>query len=82
MKSNEKPNDNSAKLNERIIELEANLTHLQKNYDELNEVVVEQSKRLVRLERGLFALENQIKEVIRTLREPRDPDAERPPQSL
>ncbi len=66
-------------LAERIMNLEAHVTHLQKNYDDLNEVVVTQSKQFLRMERAILALENQLKEVVRQSREPRDPLSERPP---
>lgn len=43
--------DNS--LEERLQKLEANLAHVERQYDELNQVVIEQSRIITRLQKEL-----------------------------
>lgn len=45
----------------RLVELEANLAHLERNYDALNAVVVEQSRALARLQKRLTQLDETLK---------------------
>jgi SlyX protein len=44
----------------RITELEIQIAHQQRAWDQLNEVVIEQSQRLSRLERLIVGLERQV----------------------
>ena len=65
----------------RIIELEYQLAHLQRLFEQLNEVVTEQAHGLDRTRRRVAELENQIKELKQkpSTNEPLDPTAEKPP---
>lgn len=64
---------------ERIVELETQLAHQQHLCDQLNQVLVDQSKRLMRLERVVVQLENQVKDLMPQQREIRDLLDEKPP---
>lgn len=66
-------------LNQRLIEVETQLAHQQLICDQLNEVIVEQGKQIMRLERNLLRLENQVKDVQQLSREPRGDANEKPP---
>ena len=45
----------------RLTELEATLAHLERNYDALNAVVVEQARTLARLQKRLTQLDETLK---------------------
>jgi uncharacterized coiled-coil protein SlyX len=62
----------------RITELELLVTHLQRDVDALNSVVVEQQKQLDGLHRLLTKLDHRVEEFFDG-EETRDPVAEQPP---
>lgn len=64
---------------ERLIEIESALAHQQRLCEQLNEVVVDQTQRLLKLERLVVQLENQVRDVMRQTREQRDLLDEKPP---
>lgn len=63
----------------RITELEIQLAHQQRICEQLNEVVVEHTQQLMRYERVLIRLEDQIKLVRELRKEAFDPHQEKPP---
>lgn len=50
----------SEKLDSRVTELEIQLAHLQRMFDQLNEVVTEQSKRMDRLQQSSKQLADKL----------------------
>jgi uncharacterized coiled-coil protein SlyX len=62
----------------RITELELLVTHLQRDVDALNSVVLEQQKQLDGLHRVLTKLDHRVEEFFGG-EETRDPVAEQPP---
>jgi SlyX protein len=62
----------------RITELELLVTHLQRDLEALNSVVLEQQKQLDRLGKSLDKLDHQVEDMLDG-GESRDPLAERPP---
>ena len=65
---------------ERMVELEIQLAHVQRLYEQLNEVVTEQSGRIDLLERRCHQLQTQYKELKERQPEPGlDPLDEKPP---
>ncbi len=50
----------SEKLDSRVTELEIQLAHLQRMFDQLNEVVTEQSKRMDRLQQSNKQLADKL----------------------
>lgn len=70
---------NEQSLEERVLRLEFLLTHQQKLTEDLNAVLVDQSKRIIKLERSLVQLETQMKDSQMVSREIRDPLEEKPP---
>lgn len=62
---------------ERVTDAEIALTHLQQDYESLNEVVLEQQKRIEQLEAHIQRLETKIES--NSDPEVRDAEAERPP---
>jgi SlyX protein len=73
-------NPTAAKNTEqRLINLETQLAHQQHICDQLNEVIIEQSKRMVRIERIILQLENHLGDLQRVTRESRDVLDEKPP---
>ncbi len=71
--------DNSQRLSDRVTELEIQLAHQQRMCEQLNEVVVEHTQQLMRYERVLIRLEDQIKLVREQRKEAFDPHQEKPP---
>jgi SlyX protein len=64
---------------DRITELEVQLAHLQRLYEQLNEVVTEQAMRADRRDRRIVELQDQLK-ALKTKSEPEsDPLDEKPP---
>lgn len=53
--------DGSSTAAARVARLEAALAHLERNYDELNSVVVAQSRALTRLQKRLDKLDETLK---------------------
>ncbi len=70
---------NQDSLEARVIQVETQLAHQQLLSDQLNEVLIEQGKQLMRMERIILRLENQLKELQHVSREPRGPADEKPP---
>lgn len=64
---------------ERLTNLEILYTHLEHRNQELNEVLLEATKRIDLLERQLRAMADRHVELEGRLQEPRDPLAEKPP---
>lgn len=63
----------------RIDELEFQLAHQQRLCEQLNEVVTEHTHQLLRYQRVLVTLEDQLKQVRERHKEAFDPRAEKPP---
>jgi uncharacterized coiled-coil protein SlyX len=63
----------------RIEKLEFHLAHQQRLCEQLNEVVVEHTQQLMRYERALFRLEEQVKTLREQRKETVDPGIEKPP---
>ncbi len=68
----------SNELNARMMDLEMTITHLQKDYEQLNQVVIEQQALIEFLQKRTETLETGF-EQIRSENEKRDPAQERPP---
>lgn len=64
---------------ERLIELEGLFMHLQRTVHDLDQVVVDQARRIEILERGWKRLNNEVQVVRDSAREPRRPEDEIPP---
>ena len=64
---------------ERLIQLEALFTHLQRTVQELDQVIVDQSRRIDLLQRDLKMLAGDVRSVRDASREPRRPEDEIPP---
>ena len=64
---------------ERITELEIQLAHVQRLYEQLNEVVTEQSGRIDLIERRCHQLHTQFKEIKERQEHDFDPLDEKPP---
>lgn len=64
---------------ERLIHLEALFTHLQRTVQELDQVIVDQSRRIDQLQRDLKLLASDVRSVRDASREPRRPEDEIPP---
>lgn len=66
-------------LNERMTELEIHLVHVQRMYDQLNEVVTSQAMEADRMQRRITQLQTQIKELKEKPVSQADPLDEKPP---
>lgn len=65
--------------NERMTELEIQLAHVQRLYEQLDEVVTAQATQTDRMQRRILQLENQLKE-LKVKQDPEvDPLDEKPP---
>lgn len=64
---------------ERVTELEIQLAHLQRQYDQLNEVVTEQASLSDRMSRQIRELQEQVKELKTKPLAEGDPLDEKPP---
>ena len=64
---------------ERLIHLEALFTHLQRTVQDLDQVVIEQSKQIDLLKRDIKVLVTEVRVVRDVSREPRRPEDEIPP---
>jgi len=64
---------------DRITELEIQLAHVQRLYEQLNEVVTAQSKEIERFERRFHQLQTQFKELKEQQEPGFDPLDEKPP---
>ena len=68
----------SSNNEDRLQKLELSLMHLQNDYDQLNEVVIDQANRLELLQLSISKLTDQVAQSKQPT-EPRDPEAEKPP---
>ena len=66
-------------LNERMTELEIQLVHVQRLYEQLNEVVTSQALEADRMQRRIVQLQTQIKELKDKPAAAVDPLDEKPP---
>ena len=66
-------------LNERMTELEIHLAHVQRLYEQLNQVVTSQAMEADRMERRIAQLQTQIKELKDKPAAAVDPLDEKPP---
>lgn len=64
---------------ERITELEIQLAHLQRLNDDLNEVVTDHTRRLMKFEATLQGMETRLEELREVRKEKYDSADERPP---
>ncbi|MGI9444972.1 MAG: SlyX family protein [Rubripirellula sp.] len=64
---------------DRITDLEIELAHVQRLYEQLNEVVTTQSREIDRIERRFQQLQGQFKELKENGSEGIDPLDEKPP---
>jgi uncharacterized coiled-coil protein SlyX len=72
-------NDHSPKADEqRLQKLELSLMHLQNDYDQLNQVVIDQANRLEQLKRSVAKLTDQL-ERAKEPAEARNAEEEKPP---
>ncbi len=74
-----RPMSSKDDLPSRITELEMQLAHLQRLYDQLNEVVIQQAMAADRMVRTMAELENQIKQLKEKPTPAPDPRDEKPP---
>lgn len=63
----------------RVTELESALAHQQREYEQLNQVVIDQAKTIDKLERKLVLLDASIQQVQQNYSEERDLADEKPP---
>lgn len=70
---------NKQTSDERLESLEILLAHQQRLTEELDSVIVDQSKRITKLERMVLQLQNQQRESQLGIRDFRDPLDEKPP---
>jgi SlyX protein len=63
----------------RVAELEFQLTHLQRIYEQLNEVVTRQADSIDRLERRIVQLDSLVSELKQAAETTVDPLDEKPP---
>ena len=66
-------------LEARLVALEASLSFHQREYEKLNDVVIEQATRIDALHRKVAALESTLQEVKHQLPDDRDLADEKPP---
>ena len=71
--------DDLSGANNRIGELEFQLAHQQRLCEQLNEVVVEHTQQIMRLERTILRCEEQVKSLRDQRKEAFDPGLEKPP---
>ena len=69
---------NSSNDEDRLQNLELSLMHLQKDYDQLNEVVIDLANRHEQLQNAYAKLTDQFKESQQP-ETPRDAESEKPP---
>lgn len=72
-------NDDLSALRKRISDLEFHVAHQQRLCEQLNEVVVEHTQQLLRAERVIVRLEEQLKLLREQRKEAFDPGLEKPP---
>lgn len=63
----------------RLNNLESSLAYLQKDYDSLNEAVLENTKRLEQIKQAVTHLTRQLEGLIDASNEPRRVEDEKPP---
>lgn len=79
MPTNQDEPDAVAQLQARTHELESRYTYLQRTMEALNEVVIEQGRKIDRLERHLAAFTKQFGSLTEREHERRSPEDEKPP---
>lgn len=79
MDSDKVKSDDGSDIGDRVMGLESAIAHQQREYELLNQVVVEQADLIVKLERRLKELEASLKSVEGRLPEDRDLVEEKPP---
>jgi uncharacterized coiled-coil protein SlyX len=67
------------RLNQRVADIEALFTHLQRTVSELDQVVLAQQKRLELLDRRIARLGADLSSVAGSIVEERKPEDEKPP---
>jgi uncharacterized coiled-coil protein SlyX len=75
----ESPSQSVEQLSQRVVDLEALFTHLQRTLGELDQVVLAQQKRLEVLERKVTAVGAELNSVAGSITEERKPEDEKPP---
>ena len=71
--------ESNSESSKRVSELEFHLAHQQRLVEQLNEVVVQHTQQIMRLERIVLRCEEQIKTLRDQRKEPFDPGLEKPP---
>ena len=67
-------------MSDRLTELEIQLAHVQRLYEQLNEVVTAQAFEIDQMQRRVVALETKVKDIKAASTEPpEDPLEEKPP---
>lgn len=69
----------NGELDQRMTELEIQIVHLQRLYEQLNEVVTSQALEADRMQRRIEQLQTQLKEMKEKPSEAIDPLDEKPP---
>ncbi|QDT05759.1 hypothetical protein K227x_41630 [Rubripirellula lacrimiformis] len=73
-------NDHDSGSSKRLTDLEVQMAHVQRLYEQLNDVVTQEAMRADRMQRRLDALTQQLKDVKSKSAEPAtDPLDEKPP---
>jgi uncharacterized coiled-coil protein SlyX len=72
-------NETSARLAERVTNIEILLTHVERRVQELHDVLLENTRRNEEFERLMRSLADRQQQLDDRLVEPRDPAAEKPP---
>ena len=67
------------RLKNRVAELEFQVTHMQRAYDQLNEVVTEQANLMDRMQHRIKSLESLVGELKKSTEPSTDPLDEKPP---
>ena len=71
--------ENQEKIGERLNSLEASLSYLQNDYDQLNETVLENTKRLEQLKKAVERLTARLEQSASQGDEVRNLEDEKPP---
>lgn len=66
-------------MEQRLTRLEEMFVHLERTTEELNEVVVEQNRRIARLEMSVRKLHERQERLLASLESPRSAEDEKPP---
>ncbi len=79
MPHNDPAETENDRLRERVTDLETLLTHVQHDFQQLNEVILQQQDRFTVIERQLVQLEQQLRTMADPPTEATDPLDEKPP---